>query len=384
MDSDQPRAALIELLVQRQAGGAAQKPTPQPEPEPDASGGGTSALEGDGAGTGAAARIVAGIQGDKAQREAAYVQLEALARGDSSGIAAAGSASANGGGEREALVDVAAECVGPLMETVFAAEVSVVDAAEFRRAHLVLAELFAQEPLRLIGEWTRDLRMSLSWGTPGNAWAAVFDKEPSELTREDVLTVATSLAPHCAHIARGAPSGSAVSLFRFRLNSSCAGVSLTNQAGGIDDMQWMGEWSTDARGGQSGGCRLVATVTEPPTPDAFFERLCLLALEVVQSVLSTVEMAAGPMLRGEEQDCVVPALVSDGDVALVLSVVGFAGAKSTVPIGVLPTCPAALSQRRGWSHRRCGVGRGKLAAGDEGGSWRQFDPGGGGKTVAAS
>ena len=122
----------------------------------------------------------------------------------------------------------------------------------------------------------------------------------------------------------------------------------------------------------------------PLVESARKQRGSALSAAVVQSVLSTVEMAAGPMLRGEEQDCVVPALVSDGDVALVLSVVGFAGAKSTVPIGVLPTCPAALSQRRGWSHRRCGVGRGKLAAGDEGGSWRQFDPGGGGKTVAAS
>ena len=58
-------------------------------------------------------------------------------------------------------------------------------------------------------------------------------------------------------------------------------------------MQWMGEWSTDARGGQSGGCRLVATVTEPPTPDAFFERLCLLALEVVRNSrgASELEMA---------------------------------------------------------------------------------------------
>ena len=143
-----------------------------------------------GASTGAATRIIAGIKGDKAEREAAYVQLEALARGDSSGIAAAGSASANGGGEREALVDVAAECVGPLMETVFAAEVSVVDAAEFRRAHLVLAELCLLEPLRLLAECVRNSRWALAWSSPGNAWAAVFDKEPSELTRDDALTLA--------------------------------------------------------------------------------------------------------------------------------------------------------------------------------------------------
>ena len=139
----------------------------------------------------AAARIIAGIRGDKAQREAAYAQLDAAARGDSSGIAGVGSSAASAnGGEREALVDVAAECIGPLVETVFAADVSVVDAAEFRRAHLLLAELFALEPLRLIGEWARDLRLGIAWGTPGNAWAAVLDKEPSQLTRDDVLVLA--------------------------------------------------------------------------------------------------------------------------------------------------------------------------------------------------
>eukprot|EP01045_Picozoa_sp_COSAG04_P026502 COSAG04_NODE_3690_length_2606_cov_1.311102_2_plen_105_part_00 len=66
---------------------------------------------------------------------------------------------------------------------------SVVDAAEFRRAHLVLAELCLLDPLLLLAEWVRDLRMAIAWGTPGNAWAAVFDKEPSELTQADVLTL---------------------------------------------------------------------------------------------------------------------------------------------------------------------------------------------------
>ena len=38
---------------------------------------------------------------------------------------------------------------------------------------------------------------------------------------------------------------------------------------------------------------MVATVTEPPTPDAFLERLCLLALEVVREPrgASELEMA---------------------------------------------------------------------------------------------
>ena len=153
----------------------------------------------------AAARIIAGIRGDKVQREAAYVQLGALARGDSSGIAGAGSVAANGG-EREALVDVAAECIGPLIETVFAADVSVVDASEFRRAHLLLLELFMLEPLRLIGEWARNLRLGIAWGTPGNAWAAVLDKEPSELTRDDVLVLAAVVGGWSSLCARGARS----------------------------------------------------------------------------------------------------------------------------------------------------------------------------------
>ena len=204
MDGLQPKAALIELLVQHQAGGTAQKPGPEPEPEPEASGGAEECDESGLAPSEAAARIIAGIQGDNAQREAAYMQLEALARGDSSGI---GSAAANGGGaEREALVDVAAECVGPLIETVFAAEVSVVDAAEFRRAHLVLCELCLLEPLRLLAEWVRDMRMGIAWGTPGNARGAVFDKDPSELTREDALAVAAPHIPSVFHLARGESS----------------------------------------------------------------------------------------------------------------------------------------------------------------------------------
>ena len=154
----------------------------------------------------AAARIIAGIRGDKAQREAAYAQLDAVARGDSSGItgsAGSSAASANGGGEREALVDVAAECIGPLIETVFAADVSTVDAAEFRRAHSVLAELCLLDPLRLLGECNRDLRMGIAWSTPGNAWAAMFDKEPSDLTRDDALTVAWPEAVFVFSITRG-------------------------------------------------------------------------------------------------------------------------------------------------------------------------------------
>ena len=137
-----------------------------------------------------AEEIIAALRGDKAQREAAYVELSAIARrGASAGVAPAG----GGGDHDEALVDVAAECVGPLVETIVAAHASVVDPVEFRRAHLVLGELCLLDPLQLIGEWIREARLGIAWGTPGNAWATVFDKDPSELTRDDALTVA---APH--------------------------------------------------------------------------------------------------------------------------------------------------------------------------------------------
>jgi hypothetical protein len=143
---------------------------------------------------GSAARVIASIRGDRDQREAAFVELDTIiARGDSSG-----------GGEREALVDVAVACVGPLIKTVFAADVSVVDAAEFRRAHLVLGKLSLLDPLRLIGEWARESRLGIAWGTPGNAWAKVFGKDPSELTRDDALTVAAPQSMYAIQWCRGA------------------------------------------------------------------------------------------------------------------------------------------------------------------------------------
>ncbi len=217
----------------------------------------------------ASAAIIALIHGDKAQRTAAYAQLTALARGDSSSFVGPGTSAEE---ERETLVDVAAECICPLMETVFAADVSVVDMAEFQRAHLVLAELFALEPLRLIAEWTRNVRGAITWGTPGNAWAAVFEKEPSDLTRADMLTVAAGTTPLACSMARGTDA--------------------TNEAGGIDSTQWAAEFIGEVRGGRPGGCRLIKTHVHPP-PDAFIENLCVLALETIRDPreLSELQLA---------------------------------------------------------------------------------------------
>ncbi len=218
----------------------------------------------------ASAAIIALIQGDKAQRTAAYAQLMALARGDSSSFVGSGTASAEE--ERETLVDAASKCICPLMETVIAADVSVVDTAEFQRAHLVLAELFALEPLRLIAEWARNVRAGITWGTPGNAWAAVFKKEPSDLSRADVLTVAAGVTPLVCSMSRGTDE--------------------TNEAGGIDFTQWAGEFIGETRGGRPGGCRLMKAHANPP-PDAFIDRLCLLGLETIRDPheLSELQLA---------------------------------------------------------------------------------------------
>ena len=63
-----------------------------------------------------------------------------------------------------------------------------------------------------------------------------------------------------------------------------------NATGSYELTQWMGEWSTEARAGRPGGCRLVAGITEFQIPDAFFERLCLLALEVVRDSRGASEL----------------------------------------------------------------------------------------------
>ena len=59
------------------------------------------------------------------------------------------------------------------------------------------------------------------------------------------------------------------------------------EAGGIDTMQWMAEFSPEIRGGRYGGNRLCAGYAHP---DAFIERLCLLALEIVREPQGASEL----------------------------------------------------------------------------------------------
>lgn len=101
------------------------------------------------------------------------------------------------------LVGVAVACVGPLVETVFAADVSAVDAVEYRKAASVLVQLVMLDPLQLCAEYWRDERLVITWKSMGNAFNAVFLKDPSELTRDDVLTVAADNSLAAAYWSRG-------------------------------------------------------------------------------------------------------------------------------------------------------------------------------------
>lgn len=89
---------------------------------------------------------------------------------------------------------IAAACVGPLMETVFAADVSVVSASEFQRASAVLAEVTMLDAFKLGVEALQNERYCLAWKTPGNAVNSMYQKDPSELDRGDAMTVSWD---HC-------------------------------------------------------------------------------------------------------------------------------------------------------------------------------------------
>ena len=176
------------------------------------------------------------LGGDKAQRADAWAELEALARGPATG-------------ER---VAVAVECVVPLMEAGFAADTSVVDAAEYRRACLCLAELHALDPLRVAAEaWREDRAIRLAMGSPSNAYKQVFEKEAADLTRDDALTVACATAPYALYFSRGP-------------DPVCAAA----------DLQFM----TVVTGMQE----LNLQTPGHPTTDAFIERLGLLMLDLVR------------------------------------------------------------------------------------------------------
>ena len=232
-----------------------------------------------------AAEIIVTLRGDKAQREAGYVQMLALARGEKTAEAIA----------------TAAAVIGPALESAWGAGASVVDAAEFQRASLVVCELFVLEPLQLIAE---SLRVGAVWATPGSAAEVLFDKDPAELTRDDAMTVACRWALYSCQYARGegcaTTSAQSTGSDLTRVSAAFAGNGATVDAvgGDFDTMVWMGNLSRS---------RLMLVV-ENSADDAFVERLCRLLLDIwrdpqgaSQMVLAGVAMALGLGCSGRAQ-----------------------------------------------------------------------------------
>ena len=141
-------------------------------------------------------RIVAGIGGDKAQREAAYSELSDIANAALVGSAQVGAGAESAGG-------VALACGAPIAEQVFAADASTVDAAEFHRASAVLAELMLLDPLEVGAEFFRDGRYGRTWSSPRNAYNEAWAKDPAELSRSDAITVASDMTFNVIVWARG-------------------------------------------------------------------------------------------------------------------------------------------------------------------------------------
>ena len=227
MDSPQPKAALIELLLQRGAGNTAQKPRPEPEPEPEPEAD-AQPTSGSAELTPQAGRIVAALAGDKAQRETAYSELNAIS--DAVFDSAAAAAETLG----SCPYATALGCAGPLVETVLNADVSVVDAAEFSRAATVLASLYAMDPAKVGVDYFRSLRFDVIWGAPN--YVGVLDKEPSELSRQDALALAAAHACDAAFHAKGFDAGTRrfVADFLPVLMDKCAWFTLTSRGAKSD------------------------------------------------------------------------------------------------------------------------------------------------------
>ena len=130
-----------------------------------------------------AASFAALAEGGAAEREAAYAELESAVR-------APGNAEA---------VALAVACTQPLLAAL-CAPLAKVDVAEFQRASLLLAELFALDAVAVGGAafCPGDGPCSLFdiWVAPDSAFGAVRAKAPTERTPEDAVTVACHMAFH--------------------------------------------------------------------------------------------------------------------------------------------------------------------------------------------
>eukprot|EP01043_Picozoa_sp_COSAG02_P030085 COSAG02_NODE_1904_length_10439_cov_157.636267_7_plen_688_part_00 len=89
-------------------------------------------------------------------------------------------------------IKVATACVGPLLEV--GAQLS--DPGEFRRAMLLLAELYKLDEVAVGAEVFRDLGR-LACAFAGGVHATLYDKDPAQLTRSDALTLSVPFGPNC-------------------------------------------------------------------------------------------------------------------------------------------------------------------------------------------
>jgi hypothetical protein len=195
----------------------------------------------------AAARIAAALQGGKAQRESAYAELGALA-------------AARGGDDQLVL----AACVAPLAHQ-FAADLSSVDEVEFQRAYATLAEMMFADPLAVGAKYFGDGTFDIACCAAGNAYSAIWAKQPEELSRSDAMTLACKDAPNNVAWARGADA-------------------MFTEAG-ITGKEWLGKFMAHNR--------LAAAKTDLSISDAFVERLSLLLLDIVREPQGTSDVVVG-------------------------------------------------------------------------------------------
>ena len=195
-----------------------------------------------------AARISAALaDGSEEEREAAYASLEGSVR-------SVVDSRSGGGREAEQAVALAVACVKALVTSVLCAPASQVGVAEWQRSSLLLAEM-AKLDIAVCGEmWQLDDAgtpvLCTVWTAPDSIFAAMLAREPSEWSREDVITAAANCACWMAAWVNG---GSAV------LAQS-----------GTDEMTWLGAW-------------FAVAPWSNPTPPTRFTALGLLCLDLARA-----------------------------------------------------------------------------------------------------
>ncbi len=209
------------------------------------------------------ARIATLLASDeKIDRERAFATMRALAQGceDEHGIIAVN--------ELSGRVEMAAACVEPLIRSVLGADVTAVEAHEFCEASILLGKLYEIDDAQLpVGvAFMRDSRCMVAYGASiSNAYRAVWDKQPSELTRLDAAVCAAVYTVPTRIWARGAHE--------------------TFECAGIPEMEWLSSYAVTDR---------AAVTHSPPPPIEFAITLGKLLLEIGSNPASDMELALQP------------------------------------------------------------------------------------------